>query len=102
MAAYWREHGTGPHWSEAAAAPEVAQWWIEATGMAYLGRDFQPAIFLTARKLEWIGFNTQERSLCTGRRFHRRHLGVEISKAPHENIGYFTAAYISIHQAGFR
>lgn len=64
VAAYWREHGTGPHWSEAAAAPEVAQWWTEATGMAYLGKDFQPAIFLKARKLGWIAFNTQERSLC--------------------------------------
>ncbi|MEV6258459.1 hypothetical protein AB0L97_34895 [Nocardia sp. NPDC051911] len=92
VAAYWREHGTGPHWSEAAAAPEVAQWWTEATGMAYLGKDFQPAIFLKARKLGWIGFNTQERSLCTGRRFHRRNLGDEISKAPHEDIGYFDGA----------
>ncbi|MBF6302310.1 hypothetical protein IU459_32925 [Nocardia amamiensis] len=99
VAAHWCEHGTGPHWSEAVAAPEVAQWWTEATGMAYLGKDFRQAIFLTAQKLGWIAFNTQERSLCTGRRFHRRHLAAEISKAPHEDIGYFTAAYISIHQA---
>ncbi|WP_063046293.1 hypothetical protein [Nocardia pseudovaccinii] len=99
VAVHWREHGTGPHWSEAADAPEVAQWWTEATGMAYLGPDFRPAIFRMARKLGWIGFNTRERSLCTGRRFHRRNLGADISKAPHEDIGYSTAAYISVHQA---
>ncbi|MFB7837769.1 hypothetical protein ACWIGW_44005 [Nocardia brasiliensis] len=99
VAAYWQEHGTGPHWSEAVEDPRFVECWTAMTERAYIGREFQPNVFHTAKRLGWVAFNHQERSLCTGRRFHRHLLAEEVSKAPHEDIGYFAGAFISIHHA---
>ncbi|MGY5210000.1 hypothetical protein [Nocardia gipuzkoensis] len=97
VAAHRLEHGIGPLWSEVLTHPEVAQCWTNETGMRYVGTAFRNPIFQKAQKAGWVAFNTQERSLCTGRRFHRRSFGDKVSQARPEDVGFLTAAFISAY-----